>query len=183
MKAVVIYESMFGNTRAVATAIAAGIGEVAQVEVVRVADVDEHVLAGADLLIVGGPTHAHGRSRPSTRMGARSYVEKDSSLRLETGADTGPGVRDLDAVFNGLSARAAAFDTRMSGPPLVTGRASKGIERALRRAGLDVVAPPESFLVDRDNHLLAGELERAEAWGVGLATHVRAAPARTRSSR
>ncbi len=60
---------------------------------------------------------------------------------------------------------AAAFDTRMSGPPTFTGRASKGIARRLRKHGASLVAPPMSFLVTKETHLEADEEERARAWG------------------
>ena len=45
-------------------------------------------------------------------------------------------------------------------PPLLTGRASRGIEKRLIKVGYDLVADPESFLVDKQSHLLPGEAER-----------------------
>src|SRR5262249_1708788 len=66
MRAVVVYESMFGNTRTVAEAIAAGLSSssvpTTVVSVFSKEDVDLH---GVDLLVVGAPTHVHGM--PSTR--------------------------------------------------------------------------------------------------------------------
>lgn len=70
---------------------------------------------------------------------------------------------------------AASFDTRLEGPAVLTGRASKGIARLLREHGFTVVARPESFLVTRDNQLRAGEQDRARAWGRKLAGKVAAA--------
>jgi hypothetical protein len=67
---------------------------------------------------------------------------------------------------------AAAFDTRLSSPVLLTGRASKSIGRQLARHGLTIVAPPESFLVDKKSHLLPGEVDRARAWGARVATQI-----------
>jgi hypothetical protein len=71
---------------------------------------------------------------------------------------------------------AAAFDTRIDGPALLTGRASKGIGRRLAHLGYDLVADPESFLVDKQNHLQPGEAERAVAWGAALALSLAANP-------
>ena len=48
--------------------------------------------------------------------------------------------------------------------PLLTGRASKGIEKRLAKHGYDLVADPESFIVDKQNHLIDGEAERARQW-------------------
>jgi len=174
MRMVVIYESMFGNTRAIATAIAEGLGPSDDVQAVRVVDADAAILEGADLVVVGGPTHARSMSRPGTRKGAPGYVHKPGSdISLEPGADTGPGVREWLDSLDHVHANAAAFDTRVKGPALLTGRASKAIDHRLRNHGVKVVATPESFLVDRKNHLLPGETARARAWGAQLAVVAR----------
>jgi hypothetical protein len=64
---------------------------------------------------------------------------------------------------------AAAFDTRMNGPAIITGRASKGISSALRRQGYELIAKPESFRVTKANELCPGEQDRARSWGTALA--------------
>ena len=169
MRAVVLYESMYGNTRAVAEAIGEGLGAAYDVVVTPVSRAVPGMLEGAALLIVGGPTHAHGMSWPTTRRAAADAVDKPSSgLALETGAP-GQGVREWLASLGPLSMDAAAFDTRMRGPVAFTGQASRGISRALRRHGLEEIADPASFLVTKQNHLEPGELERARAWGARLA--------------
>jgi hypothetical protein len=68
------------------------------------------------------------------------------------------------------SVKAAVFDTRFKAPALLTGRASKGIEKKLSSHGLTMVVAPESFLVNKKNHLLPGEVDRARAWGARLTT-------------
>jgi len=168
---VVVYESMFGATRAIAEAIAEGFAPGIDVRVVGVAQADASVLEGADLLVVGGPTHAWSMSRPNTRRGAPNYARKPGSdLVVEPGADTGPGVREWLASLGRVPMAAAAFDTRFKAPAVVTGRASKAVDRALSRHGLTTLAPPESFLVDKKSHLRPGETDRARAWGARLAT-------------
>src|SRR5690242_19397342 len=68
MRAVVVYESMYGNTHLIADAIGRGLVAAAcQVDVVPVDRAGQQMLADADLVVVGGPTHAHGISRDSTR--------------------------------------------------------------------------------------------------------------------
>lgn len=172
MRVLVVYESMFGNTRLIAQAIAEGLRGDADVQVVGVVDADT-VLDRYDLVVVGGPTHAWGMSWPSTRRGAPIRVEKPGSeLALEAGADTGPGVREWLATVRPSRAKAAAFDTRINSRTLFTGRASKSINRQLLRHGFSVVVSPESFLVDKKSHLLPGELERAGAWAAGLSAVV-----------
>ena len=65
LKVVVVYESMFGNTHLVADAIGKGFGQAITTEivVVPVGDANHDLLASADVVVVGGPTHTHGMSR------------------------------------------------------------------------------------------------------------------------
>lgn len=102
-------------------------------------------LLDADLIVVGGPTHAHGMSRAGIRTGPRTRRKPASRLALDPDAES-PGLRDWFASLSRLSATAAAFDTRLDGPAVFTGRASKGIRKLLARHGFTVVAEPESFL-------------------------------------
>lgn len=168
MHVLVIYESMYGNTRHVAEAIARGIDEVATVRTVAAADAKDEDLDAVDLVVVGGPTHVHGMSRPTTRHGAVSAAEKpDNALTVEPDAES-DGVREWLASLGPVTGQAAAFDTRLDANPLLTGRASKTIGRKLRRAGFTLVAEPESFLVDKDTVLEPGEADRASRWGRSL---------------
>ena len=169
MRAVVVYESMYGNTHAVAEAIGDGLRPVYDVVVVPVGRAGPEVVEGAQLLVVGGPTHVHGMTRPHSREAAAEVARKPgSTVDLEDGAD-GPGVREWLVSLGHLNVLAAAFDTRMNGPAMFTGRASKGISRELIRHGAHPVAPPESFMVTKQNSLEAGEEARARRWGRLLA--------------
>lgn len=171
MPALVVYESMYGNTRAIAEAIAAGLGPDAMVVPVSEATPDR--LADVDLLIVGGPTHARSLSRTSTRKAAVEAAGKPGSgLSAEPGAD-GPGLREWFTSVGQLSCRTAAFDTRIGVPAIIGGRASRRIAQLLRRQGARLVAKPESFLVTKQNRLVDAELARARAWAERLAATVR----------
>jgi Flavodoxin len=169
MKAVVVYESMYGNTHEVAEHIAEGLlASGLKVEVVHVSAATEEVVGSADLLVVGGPTHVHSMTRPGTRKAAVDKAEAHQ-LVVEPGAP-GVGLREwFDTLAKGPRAAGAAFDTRQEGAKLVTGQASRGIRTRLREHGLHVVMPPESFLVDKHPRLLPGEAERAVQWGEDLA--------------
>ena len=168
MRTLVVYESMFGNTRAIAEAVAAGMSEAAEVVLVPVREVTPAHVHSADLIVVGGPTHAHGLSSSMSRKGAPDYVDKfDVPLVLEPGWD-GIGLRDWFDALPAGTARGAAFDTRADINHLLSGRASRGIADRLRKHGYRLVADPESFLVDKQNQLLPAEIERATAWGATL---------------
>ena len=70
MRAVVVYESMYGNTHLIADAIGAGLSTAFDVRVVPVSTAWPEVIADANLVVVGGPTHVHGMSQASTRKAA-----------------------------------------------------------------------------------------------------------------
>ncbi len=175
MRGVVVYESMFGNTRRVAEMITHALAEVVEVRMLRADAVTADDVRGIDLLVVGAPTHAWSLPRPSTRMGAPNNVRRPGSdLVLEPNADTSPGVREWLETLNDVHALAVAFDTRFNAPVMFTGRAATGIERELRRHGLVIMSASESFRVDRQNHLLPGEVDRASGWGRRLGEEVTA---------
>lgn len=175
MKALIIYESMYGNTHAVAEAVAEGLRAEGEAKVVPASDAEQADFAGVDLLVLGAPTHVHGLPRPSTRKSAQKAAESsEGRLTLDDGMDAEHGMRAvLDELPDGADAgapkMAAAFDTRISGPALLTGSAGRTLAKSLRRHGYAGAAAPASFLVDRQDHLLDGETDRAQAWGRTLA--------------
>lgn len=170
MQALVIYESMYGNTHLIADAVATGLSEGGtDATVVAVGDAEPDHVAAADLVVVGGPTHAHGMSRKTTRQSAIADVEKaDGDLELDPDAE-GEGLRDWFDELPPTGGHAAAFDTRIHMAGALTGRASKGIGKRLRRHGFALVDEPTSFFVQKDNHLEADEQTRAREWGRALA--------------
>jgi hypothetical protein len=169
MRAVVAYESMYGNTRQVAEAIAAGLGGLGDVQVLSVNHGDAGVAEGADVLVVGGPTHIHGLATEMSRKGVAKAAEEEGDVTLEPGAADGPGLRKWLAGRSGEGRPAAAFDTRIDRSPVLTGSAARGIAKRLRRRGYELVTEPASFFVeDTEGPLADGELERARAWGESL---------------
>jgi hypothetical protein len=180
MRAVVVYESMYGNTHVVATNIADGLRASHEVTVVPVAEATGELVAAADLLVVGGPTHMHGLSSASSRQKARQAAAKpDSGLSLDPDA-SGPALRDWLGRLADRRALAAAFDTRLNGVPFLTGQASHGIGKLLKRHGYHLVVAPESFLIGKENALVDGEASRARQWGeaLGAAATIAHVPAR-----
>jgi hypothetical protein len=169
MKAVVAYESVYGNTRQIAEAVAAGLEPLGEVEVMSVNHGDAGVADAADALIVGGPTHMHGLATSMSRKQAAQAAEEEEDVSVEPGAADGPGLRKWLAQRSGNGRPAAAFDTRLDRSPVLTGAAARGIAKRLRRRGYQVIADPESFLVeDSEGPLAEGELDRARSWGESL---------------
>jgi hypothetical protein len=167
MRALVIYESMYGNTHTVADAIAEGLRERGEATVVPVKDVSTELVEAADVLVVGSPTHVHGMTRPQTRAAAVEAAEKPGAdVELDAELDThAPGLREWFDTLGPIPKAAAAFDTRIDMPVVITGRASKGIAHRLRRHGAKLLDEPTSFFVTKDNHLEAGEAANAREWG------------------
>lgn len=162
MKIVVVYESLFGNTRAVAEAIADGLQDGGEVSLhSTLEDIDP---TSADLLVIGGPTHIHGMSRPTSR-----HLDDDKPSPIP-GADEGPGIRELIKNLPAGDRRpVATFDTRLDKPAWITGSAASAAGRKLERRGYRLIAEAESFIVeDMDGPLQPGEIDHARMWGKAL---------------
>lgn len=160
MSALIVYESMFGNTRAIAQMIASGVGSRLEPVVVEVGDVEARCHADADLLIVGGPTHRFGMSRRGSRNEAEGLTEQVIESQQ---AGVREWVSSLDWPKAGVPA--ASFDTRFDRPRL-PGSAARGIATRLRHRGFNVIAPPQTFFVETTTGpVVEGELERAFRWG------------------
>jgi flavodoxin I len=156
MKALLIYDSLYGNTEKIAHAIGDGlagaIGESGSIGLVRVGEARPDQLVGLDLLLVGSPTHA---SKPS------------------------PATRDfLDRVpKNALAGvKVAAFDTRgdldtLGVPRLISGflgsffAAPRILSTLQKKGGQGVKAAEGFFVKDTEGPLKDGELQRATDWG------------------
>ena len=184
MEVLVVYESMFGNTRKVAEAIASGVMEAAPTATVRLAntgDVAASDISAVSLVVAGGPTHMLGMSRPTSR---RQGIDKNHKNAVPVAAGwsvEAPGVREwIDSLrANGavpVGCLAAAFDTRLNIP--LSGSAARHIRRGLRRIGFYVASKPHSFMVEGSyGPLCAGEVERAKSWGRFLASMIPATAA------
>lgn len=166
MRAMIVYESMFGNTRDIADAVALGL-RIHDVEVtaVEVGEASAGLSGDLDLLVVGAPTHALSLSRTQTRESAAEQAE-------EPLVSAGTGVREwLETLPKGAGRRVATFDTHVD--KKIPGSASKAARKRLRRLGFRPVVPAESFYVsDMQGPLVDGEVERARAWGTRLAVAI-----------
>jgi hypothetical protein len=170
VRALVVYESMFGNTEAVAGAVAHGL-QLGGVDtgLVEVRSAPRTLSPELDLVVVGGPTHAFSLSRPSTREDA---VRKGAPPQRATlGVREWLGSCRSDRV---PALQLAAFDTRVTTVRWLPRSAASAAARLARRRGFRVTAPPVSFLVDDvSGPLVDGELEEATAWGRQLAVACR----------
>ncbi len=164
MRAVVVYESTYGNTRHVAEAIAEGLGNAATVDVVPVSSAGDVDFSGLDLLVVGAPTHVHDDIRGS----GDSAGTVGDDLVLEPGV-TVTGIREWLTSQRGAKGRAATFDTRIEGTTVITEPASQRLADLFSDSQYELVAGPESFLVDDEARLRPGEEDRARQWGDSLA--------------
>jgi flavodoxin len=145
VKALVIYATRYGNTRKIAEAIGDGLKTALEVDVLDIEHVVAAQVVAADLLVIGGPTEAHGVTPP-----VKDFM------------------RRIGGAFEGKTV--ATFDTRLAHARILTGSAASGIAAALRRSGAWMIEPAESFMVKgKEPELEAGQLARALAWGRELA--------------
>jgi flavodoxin len=152
VKALVVYDSAFGNTEKIAQAVGNSLGSQKDVEIVRVSDVKPEQLTGLTLLIVGSPTQ---RFRPTGAITALLKGIPKNGLRgvKVTAFDTRFTVNKIEKI------RILAFFVR------IFGYAAKPITDRLEKKGGKRILPPEGFyVVDMEGPLLEGELERAADW-------------------
>jgi flavodoxin len=150
MKALVVYDSFFGNTEQIAQAIGKALGSSPEVEVVRVTAVKPEQLSGLQWLIVGSPTRGFNPS---------------PLIKAFLAGIPADGLRGI---------KVAAFDTRFPASRVpgflrllfkALGFADKHIVAGLTKKGGELAAPPGWFYVlDTEGPLVEGELDRAADW-------------------
>lgn len=146
MKTLVIYDSLYGNTRKIAEGVADACKAYGSVRFEQAEMLDQIDLQGEEMVFVGGPTHN------------QTLSPKLKKLLNHTNMATFYGVK------------AAVFDTRYEMPKwlltLRSGTAANKLASKLSGQGAKVLVQPESFLIehDREGPLLEGELERAKNW-------------------
>lgn len=144
MKALVIYDSLYGHTGQVARAIAGGISE--DIQAVRIDEAVPDELSSYELLVVGSPTQGGRHTKP---------------MQAFLGKIPGDALKNVSV---------AAFDTRFKSKWVkIFGYAAGHIGDVLKDKGGNLIVPPEPFYVKGTKGPLAeGELERAAAWGKAL---------------
>ena len=170
-RALVVYESMFGNGRRIAELVAAGLRDSGwSAEAVNVLQAPEE--PHADLLVIGAPTHALSLSRPATRASRGTHVTTEDDARrvaAEPGADKGRGMREyLRGLRLPAGTATGVYDTRATKG--VPSGAVRTMTRRLAAVGGDLLTPARRFdVVGMTGPLVAGEEERARQWGAELA--------------
>jgi hypothetical protein len=163
--ALVVYESMFGNTAEIASSVARGLElEGFETVLVEVSDAPSRLVDGLDLLVVGGPTHAFSLSRPSTRADAVRQGAPEARSRT--------GLREWlsSLVLPPVPPVVAVLDTRVAKVRHVPMAASRAASKLARHRGMRLLVEPAGFLVgDTQGPLLPDELQNAVDWGRALA--------------
>ena len=161
MKSVVVYESLWGNTAAIARAIAEGLGP--EAVALHTDEAGAEAVSGADLIVAGAPLL--GFSLPTDQM--REGIRANPGSASEPADLDHPSMRSWVEGLPAAAGRFATFETRIWWSP---GSAAGTIAKLLTEKGYSAAAPAQKFLVTgRYGPLKAGELERARAWGVELA--------------
>ena len=166
MSVLIIVESLFGNTLAVARAVAAGLtGRGADVTVLRCGEAPTHIPAEVSLLVAGAPTHNfHLPNRASRTQAAGRGAAQADVVGLAEWIGTATPRPDL---------RVVTFDTTTGGA--FAGSAARTAAKLLRRRGFSAPEQGPGFIVtSTPGPLRDGEEERAHVWGAGLVSGVNA---------
>ena len=141
MKTLFIYDTIDGNTKKIAKAVASKLGK--DTKTVSVSDLKKKDLKGIDVLVAGCPVIAFN---PSEKMNQFLTSLKDKELK---------GIK------------AASFDTRMK--LFFFTDAAKKISKELTRAGAVIIAKPQDFYVKKvEGPLRDGEMEKAVVWAADI---------------
>lgn len=151
MKALVVYDSVFGNTEQIAQAIGNTLDSQEDVSILRVNDVKLEQLTGLKLLIVGSPTRAFKPTKAITNFLKR--IPKNGLNGINVAAfDTRIALSDIDSHILPVFVK-------------IFGYAAGRIAKRLKRKGGILIASPEGFFVKgKEGPLKDGELERAASW-------------------
>lgn len=151
MKALIVYDSFFGNTKQVALAIGDSIASQGSCETLHVSDAKPEHLKGLDILIVGSPTRAFRPTKPITDF--LNSIPSDGLKGIKVAAfDTRMSTADVRSRF--LSTMVGLF-----------GYAAKPIADRLKKKSGALMAQPQGFFVKgSEGPLKDNELERASAW-------------------
>ena len=166
-KALVVYESMFGNTEQVAAAVARGLRRQGlNVDLSEVGSAPTSLPDDLELLVVGAPTHAFSLSRRSTR--ADAVRQGAPAERERVGLREWLGAVRFDAA---RPPTISVFDTRIAKVRWLPKAAGPTAVRLAFKHGLRTVDSPVAFIVaGLQGPIVDGELERAAAWGRQLGT-------------
>lgn len=156
MKALVIYDSQFGNTEQIARAIGEALGARAETAVRRAAEVTAADLAGLDLLIVGSPTQSFHATKPIDE-----WLQGHSLQGVRAAAfDTRFDMAEVESRMLRLAVKVAGEQGAYAAPRIAA---------QLEKDGAVVVVPPEGFIVqETEGPLRPGELERAGEWAAQI---------------
>ena len=151
-KALVVYDSFYGNTQAIAEAIAGALeGEVL---LRRAADLKGEAMEGSYLFVIGSPTRAF-RPAPDVAAFLRNLpgetIRKSDFLFFDTSYQTGE-----------IKVAILRF---MAG---IFGSAAPAMSKDLRKRGGRVLGHRSFYVTGEKGPLAPGEGERAAAWVRGL---------------
>lgn len=157
MKALIVYDSMYGNTEKIAMAVGQGLGDSAKI--VRSIDMTPEDMQDLNLLVVGSPVHG---GRASEKM-------QEFFKTINKGVLKNVYVTAFDTRFES-NKHGLGLNTLMN----IIGYAATKILRLLIAKGGTQIIDPEGFIVTGEKGPLKdGELERAKAWGELIASKLK----------
>jgi flavodoxin len=146
VNALVIYDSLYGNTEKIAQAVGGAVGGVVK----QVNDINGVDFNSIDILIVGSPVHG-GRATPEIN----AFLKK-----LPAGALKNTKVSAFDTRF-AIEEQGVGLRMLMS----VIHFAAERIAKDLTKKGGILTLTPEGFIVEeKEGPLKKGEIERAKQW-------------------
>ena len=142
MKALIVYDSQYGNTKLIAETIADVLRQHGSVAIKHVGLFQHDDLRDIDVLVAGCPTQAWHATAPIREF--LGTLQPHFAYRIQV----------------------ACFDTRFNKPRWLTGSAAHNMAAMCKQQGFKQLVAPESFFIQgREGPLGGGELRRAAVWG------------------
>ena len=152
-KALIVYDSLFGNTKKIAEAIQEGLNNKHDSGLINVKEFKKGDIENIQILVLGSPTHGGRYSEP---VKAFFTTLPDNSLKgiKASSFDTSIPVDDKGWFMRLLIK--------------MFGYAAPRIAKELSKKGASIISSETFWVLDREGPLKDGETERARAWAAGL---------------
>ena len=151
MKALVIYDSVFGNTKEIAMAIGNALNHFGETEILNIEEINNSTLTDIDVLLVGSPTRQFNATKKI--MDFINSLPSKSLKGIHVSAfDTRISVDDINSKFLNFMVK-------------IFGYAAEPIAKKLVKKGGKLIVPPAGFFVNgNEGPLKDGEIKRAVEW-------------------
>lgn len=151
MKALIVYDSLYGNTERIANAIGEKLSSYHDTKTIKVIKANPNDIDGIDILIIGSPTHG-GRFTDPIKTFIGLLPEKELQAIKTLTFDTSFPTTNMGFFINHIVK--------------IFGNAAPRLSKELKKKGANVIDSKTFYVLGKEGPLQEGETERAKEWVV-----------------